>query len=408
MDRERIAALDLGTTRTVVLIGEIANDGLRILGKGTSRSRGLRRGVVVNMDKAARSIAEALQVAERDAGARVNEVFVGFSGEHIESVNSRGAVAIASDGDRGVTREDVVRARDAATALKTPLDRQVIHVIAQDHIVDDLCGIPDPCGMSGVRLEVLVHIVTGAVTPVRNVRNCIAQSGMQVRKLVLDTIAAGEAALTPDEKELGVVLLDLGGGTTNVALFRHGSIRHSAVIPAGGNNLTNDIAIGLRTPHEDAERIKCGYASAVYVRPDRDDMIEVPGVGGREPRQVTREELAFVVGPRIKELLFLAQEEIRNSGFEHLVGTGTGIVITGGGALMPGIVKLAEQVFGMSAKIGAPEEVSGLEYDVDAPTYATSVGLLRYAMHSLAEEQWHDGTEGGLLDRVISRIAAML
>lgn len=406
MAHERIAALDLGTTRTVVLIGEIADDGLRILGRGASRSRGLRRGVVVNMDEAARSIEEALRTAERDAGARINEVFVGFSSEHIESVNSSGAVAIASDVGRGVTREDVFRAREAATALKIPSDRQVIHVLTQDHIVDDQCRIPDPCGMAGVRLEVLVHIVTGAVTPLRNVRNCIVQSGMQVRELVLDTIAAGESALTSDEKELGVVLLDLGGGTTKVALFHQGSIRHSAVIPAGGNNLTNDIAIGLRTPHEDAERIKCGYASAVYVRPARDDMIEVPGVGGREPREVTREELAFVVGPRIKELLFLAREEIRSSGFEHLVGTG--VVITGGGALIPGMAKQAEQVFGMSAKIGAPEEVPGLENDEFAPTYATSVGLLRYAMNNLSGKERQDGTEGGLLDRVLSRIAALM
>lgn len=406
MAREHIAALDLGTTRTVVLIGEIAEDGLRILGKGASGSRGLRRGVVVNMDEAARSVGEALRAAEEDAGVKVNEVIVGFSGEHIESVNSSGAVAIASDVVRGVTREDVVRAREAATALKILSDRQVIHVLAQDHIVDDQCGILDPCGMSGIRLEVRVHIVTGAVTPLRNLRNCITQSGMQVRELVLDTIAAGESALTSDEKDLGVVLLDLGGGTTNVALYHHGSIRHSAVIPAGGNNLTNDIAIGLRTPHEEAERIKCGYASAVYVRPERDNTIEVPGVGGRETRQVTREELAFVVGPRIKELLFLAREEIRGSGFEHLVGTG--IVITGGGALMPGIAKLAEQVFGMSAKIGGPQEVSGLESDDCAPTYATSVGLLRYAMYNLSEKEWHHGKEGGLLDRVISRIAALM
>lgn len=406
MARERIAALDLGTTRTVVLVGEIAEDGLRVLGKGASRSQGLRRGVVVNMDEAARSIGEALRAAEQDAGARVNEVFVGFSGEHIESVNSSGAVAIASEAGRGVTREDVVRARESATALKIPSDRQVIHVLTQDHIVDDQSGIHDPCGMSGVRLEVRVHIVTGAVTPLRNLRNCVVQSGMQDRELVLDTIAAGEAALTSDEKELGVVLLDLGGGTTKVALYHHGSIRHSAVIPAGGNNLTNDIAIGLRTPHEDAERIKCGYASAVYVRPDRDNMIEVPGVGGRESRQVTREELAFVAGPRIKELLFLAREEIRGSGFEHLVGTG--IVITGGGALMPGIVKLAEQVFGMSAKIGGPQEFPGLESDGNAPTYATSTGLLRYAMNNLLEKEWLHGTEGGLLDRVISRIAALM
>ena len=247
MSRECIAALDLGTTRTVALIGEITDEGLQVLGKGASPSQGLRRGVVVDMDQAARSISGALRAAEQEAGARVNEVYVGFSGEHIESVNSRGVVAILPDGLHVVARKDVARARDAATALRIPMDRQVIHVLAQDYIVDDQHGIPDPCGMSGVRLEVLVHIVTGAITPVRNVRNCIMQSGMQVGELVLDTVAAGYAALTSDEKELGVVLLDLGGGTTNIALFHRGSIRHSAVIPAGGNNLTNDIAIGLRT-----------------------------------------------------------------------------------------------------------------------------------------------------------------
>ena len=263
MARERIAALDLGTTRTVVLIGEIADDGLRILGKGASRSRGLRRGVVVNMDEAARSIGEALRAAEQDAGARVNEVFVGFSGEHIESVNSSGAVAIASDVGRGVTREDVFRAREAATALKIPSDRQVIHVLAQDHIVDDQRGIPDPCGMSGVRLEVRVHIVTGAVTPLRNVRNCIGQSGMQVRELVLDTIAAGESALTSDEKELGVVLLDLAEARRRSHCSTTGAfgIRRSYRPGATTSRTTSpsDSARRMRTPNGSsaATRVRC-------------------------------------------------------------------------------------------------------------------------------------------------------
>ena len=406
MAGEFIAALDMGTTKTVVLIGETTDGGLHILGEGTCPSHGIRRGVVVNMDEATRTIMQALDAAEQAAGVKVDDVVAGISGEHIESVNSRGAVAIASDGDGGVTQEDVARAHDSATALKILPDRQVLHVIAQDYIVDDQHGIPDPCGMSGVRLEVLVHIVTGAVTPLQNVRKCIMESGMRVTDLVLDSMAASHAVLTSDEKELGVVLLDLGGGTTDVALFHGGSIRHSSVIPAGGVNLTNDIAIGLRTPHEDAERIKRRYASAVYVRPDRDDMIEVPGVGGRPSRQVTREELAFVAGPRIKELLILARQEIRRSGYEHLVGTG--IVITGGGAQIPGIAKLAEQVFGMSAKIGAPVEVTGLARDEDTPVYATGAGLLRYVMDNPSGKEWQNGTEGGWLDRVRSRIVAML
>ena len=406
MAGEITAALDIGTTKTVVLIGEMTDDGLHILGEGICPSHGIRRGVVVNMDQVARAITQALDAAEQAAGVKVGEVVAGISGEHVESVNSRGAVAIASDGERGVTREDVARAHDSATALKIPPDRQVLHVIAQDYIVDDQYGIPDPCGMSGVRLEVLVHIVTGAIASVQNVRRCIMQCGMRVRDLVLDSIAASHAVLTSDEKELGVVLLDLGGGTTDVALYHGGSIRHSSVIPAGGVNLTNDIAIGLRTPHEDAERIKRRYASAVYVRPDRDDMIEVPGVGGRPSRRITREELAFVAGPRIKELLILARDEVRRSGCEHLVGTG--IVITGGGAQIPGIAKLAEQVFGMSAKIGVPVEVAGLSGDEDAPLYATGAGLLRYAMDNPSGKEWPNGTEGGWLDRVRSRIVAML
>lgn len=406
MTRDFIAALDLGTTKTVVLIGEMTDAGLEILGEGMSASQGIRRGVVVDMDQAARSVAEALLEAEQAAGVNVEEVYVGCSGDHIESVNSRGVVAVASDGDQVVTRKDVARACDSATALRIPTDRQVIHVLAQDYIVDDQQGIRDPCGMSGVRLEVLVHVVTGAITPLQNVRNCIMQSGVQVKVPVLDTIAASHAVLTADEKELGVVLLDLGGGTTDVALFHDGSVRHSSVIPAGGINLTNDIAIGLRTPHEDAERIKRRYASAVYVRPDRDDMIEVPGVGGRETRQVTREELAYVAGPRIKEFLVLAREEIRNSGLEHLVRTG--IVITGGGALMPGVAKLAEQVFGMSAKIGVPEVDLDLEKDGIAPLYATGVGLLRYAAENPSGKEWYHDTEEGWLDRVRSRIVAMM
>ena len=406
MAGEIIAALDIGTTKTVVLIGEITDDGLRILGEGTCPSHGIRRGVVVNMDQVTRSIAVALAAAEEAAGVKVNEVVAGISGEHIDSVNSKGAVGIASGGDVGVTSEDVARAYDSATALKIPTDRQVLHVIAQDYIVDDQHGIPNPCGMCGVRLEVLVHIVTGAITSIQHVRKCITQSGMHVRDLVLDSIAASHAVLTSDEKELGVVLLDLGGGTTDIALFHEGSIRLSSAIPAGGANLTNDIAIGLRTPHEDAERIKRRYASAVYVRSERDNMIDVPGVGGRPSRQVTREELAFVAGPRIKELLILAREEIRRSGYEHLVGTG--VVITGGGAQMPGIAKQAEQVFGMSAKIGAPGEVPGLDREEDAPAYATCAGLLRYAMDNPSGKEWLNGTEGGWLERMRSRIVAML
>ncbi len=401
-----IASLDLGTTKTAVLIGENTTDGIKILGTGLSPSDGLRRGVVVNMDRATLSIRRALEEAEQTAGVKVDEVVVGFSGEHIESVNSRGAVAVSSGEDHGVTRKDIARAYDAATALRIPIDREVIHVLAQDFIVDDQRRIPDPHGMLGVRLEVLVHIVTGAITSIQNVRKCIRQAGLHVRELVLDSIAASHAVLSRDEKEMGVVLLDLGGGTTDIALFRDGSIRYSSIIPAGGFNLTNDIAIGLRTPHDEAERIKRHFASAVYVRPEQDNTIELPGLGGHASRQITREELTFVVGPRVKELLNLARKEVRESGFEHLVGTG--IVITGGGALMPGIARLAEQIFGMSAKVGAPEEVPNLSEDGNAPLYATGVGLLHYAVDNMSGKEWLNGSEGGWLGRMKSRIVAML
>ncbi len=401
-----IACLDMGATKTAVLIGENTDRDLKILGAGRTPSEGLRRGVVVNMERAVHSIRKALEEAETSAGVKVDEVVAGFSGDHIESVNSRGAVAVSSAEDHGVSGKDVARAYDAATALRIPVDRQVIHVLAQDFIVDDQRGIPDPRGMLGVRLEVLVHIVTGAINSVQNVRKCIRQSGLYVRELVLDSIAASHGVLSRDEKEMGVILLDLGGGTTDIAVFHGGSIRFSSVIPAGGLNLTNDIAVGLRTPFDDAERIKRCYASAVYARPEHDNTIDVPGIGGRTQRQVTREELAFVVGPRVKELLNLARKEIRDSGFEPLVGTG--VVITGGGALMPGMAKLAEQVFGMSAKIGAPEPVPGLVEEEDAPLYATGMGLLQYALDKLWSKEWSNGSEGGWLDRMKSRIVAML
>lgn len=396
-----ITGLDIGTTKIAVLIGERTETGLNILGLGTSPSDGLRRGVVVNMDKTTRSITQAVEAAERSAGIQTDVVYAGIAGEHIQSANSRGAIAIPR-GDHGITKKDIDRAFEAAKALQIPMDRQVIHTLAQEFIVDDQRGIPDPNGMYGVRLEVLVHIVTGAVTSVQNLYKCIKRAGLEVSDLVLESFASSFAVLSSDEKELGVVLLDLGGGTTDLAVFYEGSIRHSAVIPIGGKSLTSDIAIGLRTPLEQAEEIKQSHCRALFTRADEDSHIEVQGVGGRPQRKVSQEQLASIVGPRMEEIFSFAHREIKKSGYDDLIGAG--VVLTGGGALMPGTVELAEQVFGMPAKIGMPEGHIGLVEEDKAPIYATGIGLMLYALDNPDRKVWSANGGSGLFDRMYEKM----
>lgn len=401
MAGEIITGLDIGTTKIAALIGERTDTGLNILGLGISPSEGLRRGVVVNMDKTTRSITQAVEAAQRTSGIQTDAVYAGIAGEHIQSVNSRGAIAIPR-GEQGITKKDIERAFEAAKALQIPMDRQVIHTLAQEFIVDDQRGIPDPNGMYGVRLEVLVHIVTGAITSAQNLYKCIKRAGLEVKDLVLESFASSFAVLSSDEKELGVVLIDLGGGTTDLAIFYEGSIRHSAVIPIGGKSLTSDIAIGLRTPLETAEDIKQNHCRAIFTRSDEDSHIEVPGVGGRTQRKVSQEQLASIVGPRMEEIFSFAHREIKKSGYDDLIGAG--VVLTGGGALMPGTVELAEQVFGMPAKIGIPFGHIGLVEEEKAPLYATGIGLMLYAMENPERKEWATPDDGGLFDRMYGRM----
>ncbi|MEE2708439.1 MAG: cell division protein FtsA, partial [Gemmatimonadota bacterium] len=319
MAGEIITGLDIGTTKIAMLIGERTDTGLNILGFGMSPTDGLRRGVVVNMDKTTRSIKQAIEAAEHTAGVQTGAVYVGIAGEHIESVNSQGAIAIPRT-DHGITQKDIARVMEAASALQIPMDRQVIHTLAQEFRIDDQRGIPDPDGLYGVRLEVFVHIVTGAITSKQNLHKCIERAGLEVKDFVLDSFASSFAVLSSDEKELGVILLDLGGGTTDLAIFHEGSIRHSAVIPIGGKNLTSDIAIGLRTPLERAEEIKQNHCRAILSKSDEDAHIEVPGVGGRPQRKVSQEQLASIVGPRMEEIFSFAHREMKRSGYDDHIG----------------------------------------------------------------------------------------
>ncbi|MBI4551011.1 MAG: cell division protein FtsA [Candidatus Latescibacteria bacterium] len=401
MPEDIIAGLDIGTTKIAALIGEREDSDLKILGVGTHPSEGLRRGVVVDIEKTVESIKRAVEDAERMAGIEIDAVYVGIAGDHIHSVNSRGVIAVAR-GDRGITQKDIDRALDAAKALQIPMDRQLIHVLPQEFIVDDQRGIRNPSGLFGVRLEVLVHIVTGAITSAQNLYKCIRRAGLEVKDLVLEPLASSYAVLSKDEKELGVALLDMGGGTTDLAVFYEGSIRHTAVIGLGGRNITNDIAIGLRTPLDQAEAIKRKHCVALSSLIKEDELIDVPGVGGRPSRRVSKEQLGAIVEPRMEETFTFARREIKKSGYDDLLGTG--VVITGGGALMPGTVELAEHVFGMPVKLGVPQGFGGIVDPAKSPMHATGIGLILYAIHNPEKKEWLNGSETGVFDRIMDRM----
>jgi len=373
-----ITGLDIGTTKIVAIIAEPDDDGsLRIIGVGKSPSLGLRRGVVVNLEKTIRSIEDALDSAERLAGVEIGSVYAGIAGDHIRSINSRGVIAVSRKGNE-ITQSDVDRVVEAAKAIALPMDREIIHVIPQEFIVDDQPGIKDPVGMAGVRLEGEIHIITGAVTSAQNIYKSVQRAGVEVQDLVLQPLATSYAVLTEDEKELGVAVLDLGGGTADLAVFYDGSIRHTAVIGLGGENVTNDVAIGLRTPRDQAELIKIDHGVSLQAMVEADERIEVPGVGGRPPREVSRDVLAAIIEPRMEEIFQLTLREIQRSEFADLLTTG--MVITGGGAMIQGACELAEQVFDLPVKLGIPMGVAGLSEEVSTPIFATAVGLLHYAM----------------------------
>jgi cell division protein FtsA len=375
-DRSRIVGLDIGTSKVVALVGDVDADGnLEIIGIGTHKSTGLRKGVVVNIESTVQSIQRAIEEAELMAGCQIHSVYAGIAGSHIRSLNSHGIVAIR---DREVQAADVERVIDAAQAVAIPADQKVLHILPQEYIVDNQEGVREPLGMSGVRLEAKVHLVTCAVNAVQNIEKCIRRCGLEVDDIILEQLASSYSVLTDDEKELGVCLVDIGGGTTDIAVFTEGSIKHTAVIPIAGDQVTNDIAMALRTPTPFAEEIKIKYACALTQLARADEIIKVPGVGERISRELSRQALAEVVEPRYDELFTLIQSELRRSGFEDLVAAG--IVLTGGTARIEGAVELAEEIFHMPVRVGAPANVKGLGDIVKNPIYATGVGLLLYGI----------------------------
>jgi cell division protein FtsA len=370
--RNLIVGLDIGTSKVVAVVAELTSDGrLDVIGMGSHDSKGLKKGVVVNIEATVNAIQRALEEAELMADCKIQRVYTGIAGSHIRSFNSTGMVAVK---DKEVTPVDIDRAIETARAMPIPTDQQVLHILTQEFLVDGQDGIREPLGMSGVRLEVKVHIVTGAVSAAQNIVKCVRRCGLDVSDLILQPLASSIAVLSDDEKELGVALVDIGGGTTDVAIFREGAIRHTAVIPIAGDQVTNDIAMALRTPTPEAELIKLRHGCALRQLADPEEMIDVPGLGDRAPRQLSRQTLAEVIEPRVEELFTLVQQVLRQSGFEELLSSG--IVLTGGSSLMQGMVELGEEVFHMPVRLGVPRYAGGLQDVVQSPRYATAVGLL--------------------------------
>ena len=371
-----IVGLDIGTSKVAVAVGERKSSGtLDVIGIGVAPSHGLRKGVVVNLDATVESIKQAVEEAELMAGISVEKTFVGIAGGHVKGFNCRGVVAV-SGRDREVTQEDVNRVLEAARAVSIPQDRAIFHVLPQEFILDDQDGIGDPLGMSGSRLEANVHIVTGSVSSMQNTVNCVNRAGLEVIDTVLDPIAAAETALTHDERELGVALLDIGGGTTDLAVFRYGAVVHTSVLPAGGDHFTYDIAVGLRTPIPDAEKIKKKHGCASKSLVSEDEMVEVPSVGGRKARTLSRQVLCEILEPRAEEIFSLIQEDIRRAGLEGSINAG--LVLCGGGAILDGVPEIAEQVFDLPVRRGIPSGIGGLVDVVAGTNFATVIGLLKY------------------------------
>ena len=367
-----VVALDIGTSKVACLVTEVGPDGaLDILGMGSHESKGLKKGVVVNIEATVAAIQRALEEAELMADCKISSAFVGIAGSHIRSFNSTGMVAVK---DREVGVLDVDRALETARAVNIPTDQQILHVLRQEFIIDGQEDVREPIGMSGVRLEVKVHIVTGAVSAAQNIIKCVRRCGIEVKDLILQPLASSRAVLSEDEKDLGVCLLDIGGGTTDIAVFTHGAIRHTAVVPIAGDQITNDIAMALRTPTADAETLKIRHGVALRQLADPNQMLEVPGIGERGARSLSRQTLAEVIEPRVEELYSLVQQVLRESGFEELLSSG--VVLTGGSAVMRGMVELGEEIFHMPVRIGVPRYAGGLADVVRAPRYATAVGLL--------------------------------
>ncbi|MDN5848417.1 MAG: cell division protein FtsA [Nitrococcus sp.] len=377
-ERSLLVGLDIGTSKVAAIVGEIKPTGeVEVVGIGSHPSRGLKKGVVVNIESTVQSIQRAVEEAELMAGCEIHSVYAGIAGSHVRSLNSHGIVAIR---DKEVTAEDVERVIDAARAVAIPADQKIIHILPQEFLIDNQEGIREPIGMSGVRLEAKVHMVTGAVSAAQNIIKCVRRCGLEADDIILQQLASSQSVLTDDEKELGVCLVDIGGGTTDVAVFTDGAIRHTAVIPIAGDQVTNDIAVALRTPTQYAEEIKVRYACALSQLANAEETIEVPSVADRPPRRLSRQTLAEVVEPRYEELMSLVQAELRRSGFEDLIAAG--IVLTGGSAKMEGVIDLAEEVFHMPVRLGMPKHASGLSDVVCNPIYATGLGLILFGSNN--------------------------
>ncbi len=370
-----IIGLDIGTTKICAIVGEVKQEGLEIIGIGTHPSKGLRKGVVVNIDSTVQSIKKAIEEAELMAGCELNTAYVGIAGGHIKGFNSHGVIAVK---DKEITKADIARVIEAAQAITIPTDREVIHVIPQEYILDNQDCIQEPLGMSGVRLEAKVHIVTAAVASAQNIVKSVNKAGLAVADVVLQQIASSEAVLCQDEKDIGVALIDIGGGTTDIAIYHNGTIKHTAVISLGGNQITGDIAVGLRTPSEEAEKVKKKFGCCMTSMIDKDETIEVPGVGGRKPRIVSRQILGEIIEPRVEELFQLINQEIVRSGYDSAIASG--VVLTGGTAIMEGMVELGEQIFNLPVRRGLPAGIGGLVDIVKNPMYSTGVGLVLYGM----------------------------
>ena len=393
-----VVGLDIGTTKICTVVGEVSDGQVNIIGLGTFPSKGLRKGVVINIESTVQSIKKAVEEAELMAGCHLTSVYAGIAGGHIKGINSHGVIAVKN---REIGQNDVKRVIDAASAVAMPMDREVIHIIPQEFIVDDQDGINDPVGMSGVRLEGRVHIVTGAITSAQNIIKCANKAGLDVDDIVLEQLGSSEAVLTPEEKDLGVAIIDIGGGTTDLVIFSNGAIKHTCVFSLAGSHITSDLSMGLRTPVEDAEKIKIKYGCSLAALVRKDETIEVPSVGGRKPRVLSRQTLAEIIEPRVEEILTLVHNEVVRTGFANLLASG--IVLTGGSAILEGVPELAEQIFNLPVRRGTPIGIGGLVDLVASPMYATGVGLVLYGSRNKGQSRFKVG-EGNIFSKVTHRM----
>jgi cell division protein FtsA len=402
---QHVVGLDIGTTKISCVVADVMDNGrIHIIGLGETPSRGLRKGVVVNLNATVDAVKNCLQQAELMAGIDIETAVVGIAGGHIRSFNSRGVVAV-SGRDRTVTQEDIDRVMEAARAVNIPNDREILHVLPQEYVLDDQGSISSPMGMTGSRLEANVHIITAASTSVQNLVTCVNRAGVEVQDTVLEQLASSESVLTEDERELGVALIDIGGGTTDLAIFERGSKWHTSVLPVGGDHFSNDLAVGLRTPVPEAEKLKIRFGCALSSQVREDETIEVPTVGGRKPRLLSRQVMAEILQPRAEEIFNLILKEITTAGFERVLNAG--IVLTGGGSLLPGMVEVAEQVFDLPVRHGLPTGADGLVEPASGPEFATVIGLALYGVHHAssttgARLRLRPGLVGAFNDRVRS------